>query len=231
MKKKIIFGLAMIGASVAVLGGCGGATSNNTETTSETTTQKETSQNETVKPETTTIEETTTAENTEPNSIETAAKIGETVQIHQPENLSSPHSYDITVNGIGSAESIIFRDTTFGTSDTTRSPEEGNKFLLVNLTLKNTAKEREFFTLRDSFDGTELLYYDGYKFTSGYVSGNTEYYDNMDMDAIEVEALKQVDGQIAFDVPAEVVDSGKPLYLHMYTDPMVGEQHVYVKLR
>ena len=225
MKKKIIPFLIAIGAAGTALGACGNATQ-----PAEPTTAAET----TITGTTTTIAETEiTTEKAEPNSIESAAGLGETVHFEQPPNLADSHDWEITVNNIAVADEITIIDQLMTYTTTPQAASDGNKFILVNMHLKNTGKEKQYFMTADTFDGVELIYDDGYKFTTQYVTGDPAGYDRTNiLYSVEVEALKESDAQIAFDVPAEVADNtDKPLYLHMFADKTVGEQNIYIKLR
>lgn len=105
------------------------------------------------------------------------------------------------------------------------TPEEGNQFLVVHISITNNGKESDTFLPSFSINGdvtTRVLYGDGYEFSSTSLLG----YDK-EMHDSALNPLSSKEGDIAFDVPQTLVDSTDPLFVAFSLD---GEE-VQVALR
>lgn len=97
------------------------------------------------------------------------------------------------------------------------TPEEGNKFAVVSVTIANQGKSSDTFLPSVGFGddiSTKLLYADGYEFSSTYLLG----YD-LDLHDSTLNPLSSKDGIIAFKVPQQVVDDAESPLLIQFDGP------------
>ncbi len=95
------------------------------------------------------------------------------------------------------------------------TPDEGNVYAEVAITVKNTGKESETFLPTISLENTKIkILYDGdYEYSASRLIG---YED--DLHDKQLNPLTSVTGCIAFEVPSEVSSSDKPLTLVLTDD-------------
>ncbi len=227
MKKKLIFGLAMIGASVAVLGGCGGLGGSTIESETATTINSETVNTE-----------ATTADNV--NSSVNGDKVASFSYINTNTSGKPEELWELTINNATETDSLPAFEKKYeytdaeGEKETTIStvytPEEGKKIILLDLNMKNKGKRQQSFCTID-FDYELILKYDNYYEFPVY-SGGINYNDKgevevttvyfadgaktelfgMPQSGISVDVLSEGNIKALFEVPNEVVNNkDKPL--------------------
>lgn len=104
------------------------------------------------------------------------------------------------------------------------TPDEGNQYAVVHLTVFNQGKEAESFLPSFSFwvkFSINLIYSDGYEYSPTRLIG----YDP-DLHSEDINPLSSKDGEIVFEVPQQVIDSTEPLLLELD-----GRNKIYYKLR
>ncbi|MCC8120507.1 MAG: DUF4352 domain-containing protein [Oscillospiraceae bacterium] len=83
-------------------------------------------------------------------------------------------------------------------------PEDGCKYVKVNMTIKNTGTEVDYFGLYT----TAAIVYGDYSYSPTTMIGV-----NDDISYETVNPLVSVSGFLAFEIPDEVIDSGESLSL------------------
>ena len=240
MRKKLILGMAVIGASVAVLGGCGAST--NTASTETTASEETTSAAET----TTTAETTTSAsstenttvssETTESTSSNAELDIGKTISYEAPESDSNETKWDITFTDIKSSDTITGYDFYDETKEVDITPESGKKYVVASLTLKNTGKRAQTFGGAPSpYALMDLIYDENYEFSPNTITDDindkgliNSALPNM---GINVDPLSEKKGMIIFEVPAEVADTDKKLEFKIYDAMNSNDKGTVFRLR
>ncbi len=203
MKKKII-ALALAIIAVLSLAACGRpASTTEPEQTPkenvETTTTPETTQptQPTESSEEPTPEEETPPEEEEPEPEETPIAIGDTAALGD---------WEIVVTNFEFKTEIKDNYGSF-------SPDEGNQYGVVYVTVTNSGKEAgrflPFIGLDDDVS-TKIMYGDGYEYSPTSLIGHDE-----DMHDKVLNPLTSASGIIAFALPQAVVDSTEPLVLSM----------------
>ncbi len=177
MKRKLV--LVLIG--IMTLTACSG----NTRTESGSN-AAESGESSAEKVESTTESEAGTSE--ESSEAETL-KIGDT---------ATTENWEITVN---SAEVVEKIDGDFGTYF---KPDEGNKYLVVNLSVKNISKDAETFLPYVGFgdDISAKVKYQDYEFSSTNLLGHSE-----EMHDSHINPLSSKTGIIAFSLANEVTEN------------------------
>jgi hypothetical protein len=184
MKKKLL--LPVLFAVVLSASACGSKTS--APKTESTTT-------ETTVAETTTIEETTTVPETEAAS--------QTIPMGQATKMGE---WNITVNNMQIVENIPDGYGKF-------TPDAGNKYLLVTMSVSNEGKQANSFlpsfSMGDNIDA-KIVYGDGYEFTKTNLLG----YSKSLLDST-INPLSSKDGDIAFVIPDSVASATDPIVLEI----------------
>lgn len=89
--------------------------------------------------------------------------------------------------------------------------EEGNTYVQVFVTVKNTGKTADSFLpsfcIGDDVNA-KVLYSDGYEFTASNLLGYTN-----DLHDSTINPLSSKTGEIVYEIPSEVVNSEEPLLL------------------
>ncbi|WP_077612492.1 DUF4352 domain-containing protein [Clostridium sp. Marseille-P2415] len=185
MKKKLLVPVLCAVALSATACGSNAAPEKAETTTTETTTAAET----------TTVDETTTAPETEaaPQTIPMgqAAKIGE---------------WNVTVSNMQILDNIPDGYGSF-------SPDAGNKYLLVTMTVSNEGKQADSFLPSFSMgDDTsaKVIYGDGYEFTQTNLLGYSK-----SMTDSTINPLSSKEGDIAFEIPESVASATDPIILEI----------------
>lgn len=177
--KQIIVASVMC---VALLSGCG-------TTTNETPAQSATESTPIAESSSTTMndEESSSEISSEETKVEQTFKIGETV---------TTQNWEITVNSIEALSEV--KDDFMGFK-----PDEGNKYVVANVTVKNIGKEADSFLpsfgLND--DISAKLMYEDYEFSGTNLIGHSE-----DMHDAHINPLSSKTGIMAFSVAADVAD-------------------------
>ena len=142
--------------------------------------------------------ETATEATTETTQVTGVSEIGQKIAIN-----TEYDNWDMIVNSVDYTDSV----------GNMIPSETGKKFVVLNVTLKNTGKETQYFDNMPDFDMSKKLIYDNeYEFTAFYtVATDSNGNVNTDSTAISVDALSKKNGKIIFEVPAEVADTDKPL--------------------
>lgn len=87
------------------------------------------------------------------------------------------------------------------------SPDEGNKYVVVHMTVKNTGKEMDSFLPSISMGSNvwaEVLYQDEYSFSASQLLGESD-----DLHDSSVNPLSQKTGYIAFEIAEDAANSGE----------------------
>lgn len=185
MKKKLFVPVLCAVALSATACGSNASSEKAETTTTEATTAAET----------TTAEETTTAPETEAAAetvpIGQAAKIGE---------------WSVTVSNMQILDNIADGYGSF-------SPDAGNKFLLVTMTVSNEGKQADSFLPSFSMGedtSAKVMYGDGYEFTQTNLLG----YSKSMIDST-INPLSSKEGDIAFEIPDSVASATDPIILEI----------------
>ncbi len=183
MKKKLL--VPMLFAVAISASACSSkASAPKTEsTTAETTTATET----------TTVEETTTAPETEAAS--------QTIPMGQATKMGE---WNITVNSMQIVDNIPDGYGKF-------TPDAGNKYLLVTMSVSNEGKQANSFLPSFSMGNdtnTKVVYGDGYEFSKTNLLG----YSKSLLDST-INPLSSKEGDIAFEIPDSVASATDPIIL------------------
>lgn len=143
------------------------------------------------------IEETTTAEET--------SAAGEEGAPYALGNSADLKDWSINVTDVKIVDSIA------GSLGSFSPKEEGNTYVQVFVTVKNTGKTADSFLpsfcIGDDVNA-KVLYSDGYEFTASNLLGYTN-----DLHDSTINPLSSKTGEIVYEIPSEVVNSEEPLLL------------------
>lgn len=136
-------------------------------------------------------------ETTEPDKKEEAFAIGDVVRLND---------WNITVN------SFSFEEKIESTQYTSFKPDEGNSYLVIDITVKNIGDVANTFipTVSLKKTGAKIIYDGTYEFSGTNLLG----YDK-DLHDKHINPLADFNGILAFQVSNEVVDSDKPLVIRI----------------
>lgn len=226
MLKKAIVGIIAIGASVGVLAGCGGSTTeNNTETTTisaETTSATTTESTSEVTTESTEQVETTTSDNTTASNTSEKKLSFETPDKEQ--------SWDLTVTDLKYYPTLpVYTEGISGEggeSTTYEASDKDKQFVVLYVNMKNTGTKSQYVNSIDSHASYKIIYDDKYEFNGSYFTDEINDKGEANMASLvmgyDVDALSDKDGIMAFEVPKEVIENtDKPLKLRV-CDPLNG---------
>lgn len=134
----------------------------------------------------------TSSEESEDTDTEKTYKIGDTVKTDK---------WEITVKSLSSTDKISVGYGSY-------RPDEGDKYVMVELSAKNISKESETFlpSLVSSKDIMAVLMYEDYTFKASKLVGYNE-----DMLATSVNPLSEKTGIIVFDIASDVADKTSEL--------------------
>ncbi len=144
-----------------------------------------------------------TAEPPETSALETNATetfaIGDTVSVGD---------WNVTVNSFEFLDSIANGDYF------SFNPDDGNKYAVANVTVKNVgSSSNTFLKSYSAKDGVSIKYDGQYTYSSTHLLGlDTDLHDQT------LNPLTEFSGIIAFSVPNEVVESDGPLTLNLKCD-------------
>lgn len=196
MKKNVLLLIALLSASVA---GCSAPAANSDEL-DELRSQVEALQKENA--DLKAMPETTATESETEETTEAVSESGDTLAIGQDGALGD---WTITVTNMEITDSIK-ENSYLGFS-----PEEGNKYLSIDITVTNNGKNAASFlpSFGLSTDiSAKLLYQGDYKFSSTNLLGHSK-----DMHNSTVNPLSSKSGIIAFEIPDSVASSEEELIL------------------
>lgn len=176
-----------------VLSGCGTTTptQQSTPQTISTTQNVSTSSTETQSMPTSTAEDTSSkAEST--NSEANTYKVGDTIKTDK---------WEVTVKSITSANEISIGYGTY-------HPDEGEKYVLVEVSAKNISKNSETFlpAFVSSKDIKVTLTYQDYNFTAAKLFGYEE-----DLLGTSINPLSEKTGKVAFGLNSDIADKTSEL--------------------
>ena len=164
-----------------------------------------------VKPQSKGDASSTTGDNTSPSggenssdeNKETLYNIGDTVNIDD---------WEITVNSVEALDKVP--NKIYGTVETYFSPEEGNKYVVFNVTVKNIATDSStFLPIAALGDYVKVkVEYQGYEFASTNLLGHAD-----ELHQSGLNPLSSKTGILAFDIADEVVNNFDALKLVFYT--------------
>lgn len=134
---------------------------------------------------------------------ETLYNIGDTVYIDD---------WEITVNSVEVTDKIS--NKTYGTVETYFSPDEGNKYVVFNVTIKNLSTDSStFLPIAAIGDYVKVkVQYGEYDFSSTNLIGHSD-----ELHQTGLNPLSTKTGILAFDIADEVVDDFDALRLVFYT--------------
>lgn len=134
---------------------------------------------------------------------ETTYKIGDTVNIDD---------WEITVNSVEVADKIT--NKTYGTVETYFSPDEGNKYIVFNMTIKNLSTDsNSFLSFATLGDHVKVkIEYQEYEFNSTNLMGHDD-----ELHMTTLNPLSSKTGILAFSIAEEVVNNFDALKLVLYT--------------
>ena len=134
---------------------------------------------------------------------ETLYNIGDTISIDD---------WEITVNSVEVTDKIS--NKTYGAIETYFSPDEGNKYVVFNMTVKNISTDSSTFLPYVSLDGIRVkIEYGNYEFSASNLMG----YDD-DLHSTSLNPLSTATGIVAFDIVEDVVKNNlDDLKLVIYT--------------
>lgn len=176
MKKLIL--IAIIAALIVSTTACGNSENNQDVRTTATTTETKTSDNQNEKEQV-----------DEKSPTETLYKKGDTITIDK---------WEITLNSTEVTDRINDKN-----SDILYfSPDEGSKYLVVNLTVKNLSKNSETFlpAMYMNSDTKATVHYQEYEFNSTNLMG---YSDDLHLSSLN--PLSSKTGIIAFEIAEDVL--------------------------
>lgn len=186
MKKLSIAAVTIFCA--VVLSGCGTTTptQQSTPQTISTTQNVSTSSTETQSMPTSTAEDTSSkAEST--NSEANTYKVGDTIKTE---------NWEITVNSVKALTEVKSDYVAF-------KPDEGNKYIIADVSVKNIGKEADTFL--PSFGLTSDIHaklrYEDYEFSGTTLVGHSE-----DMHNSRINPLSTKSGIMAFSISSEIAD-------------------------
>ena len=141
--------------------------------------------------------------NTPDAEEETLYNIGDTVNIDD---------WEITVNSVEVTDKVP--NKTYGTVETYFSPEEGNKYVVFNVTIKNLSTDSStFLPIAAMGDYVKVkIQYGEYDFSSTNLIGHSD-----ELHQTGLNPLSSKTGILAFDIAEEVVNDFDALRLVFYT--------------
>lgn len=138
-----------------------------------------------------------------PEDAATLYNIGDTVNIDD---------WEITINSVEVTDKVP--NKTYGTVETYFSPEEGNKYVVFNVTIKNLSTDSSTFLPIAAFgDYVKVkIEYQEYEFSSTNLIGHSD-----ELHQTGLNPLSTKTGILAFDIAEEVVNDFDALRLVFYT--------------
>lgn len=156
----------------------------------------------------TTVEETAIAETVQ-------APTGEIIQIGEVGALGD---WSVSVTSVQTVDSIPDGYGTF-------APDEGNKYLVVSLSVSNNGKEADTFLPSFGMGNdvqAKILYDDGYEFSATHLLGYSKSLHDQSLNPLSTK-----DGDIAFEIPDSVSASTDELILQL----KAGNSDLNIKVR
>ena len=109
--------------------------------------------------------------------------------------------------------SMDFTDSISDNEYTAFKPQEGNLYLSIAISVKNTGKQADIFLPSYGFGddiSAKVLYGDGYEYSSTNLLGYSKELHN-----VSLNPLSSTDSEITFALPIEVAESSVPLVLRL----------------
>ena len=108
----------------------------------------------------------------------------------------------------------------------------GNKFIVLDLTLKNTGYGKQSFLAYESADICSELIYENERYFATYTTGSTEGYEDKPVsNFLDIDGGDESYCQIAFEVPSDAAEPEKPLKYHLYFTDGDDSDGIYITLR